>query len=77
MLPLLIGAILMAKQVGVSDRLIDATGTLYVLGRILYIFLYVTGETGVRATARSSVWLVLFSMLVALMGYSAYVERSK
>jgi uncharacterized MAPEG superfamily protein len=62
-LPLFIGAVVIAHQLGAAQGRIDLLAGAYVLLRVIYIGLYVKGIGG----ARSLVWALGFIANVALL----------
>jgi len=55
-LPLFIGAVIIAHQLGYNQMRLDWLAAGYVLLRIVYIGLYISG----RGSARSAVWTLAF-----------------
>ena len=66
-LPFFIGAVLIAHQLGAPQARLDILAFLFVVLRLLYIMMYVSG----MATARSGVWALAFVVNIAilLIGY--------
>ena len=62
-LPLFIGAVIIAHQLGVAQALVDALAVAFVTLRIVYIWTYLTD----RALLRSLVWLAALAVNVALL----------
>ncbi len=62
-LPLFIGAVLIAHQMGADQSLVDGLSVTFVTLRIVYIAAYVTG----RANVRSLVWLAALGVNIALL----------
>jgi uncharacterized MAPEG superfamily protein len=61
-LPLFIGAVLIAHQLGYMQQRLDLLAAAYVLLRVVYIGLYISG----RGSARSAVWALAFLTNVAI-----------
>jgi uncharacterized MAPEG superfamily protein len=61
-LPLFIGAVVIALQLGYAQGRVDALALAYVLLRVVYIFMYVRGW----GSARSAVWALAFAANIAL-----------
>ncbi len=62
-LPLFVGAVLVAHQMGATQAIADALSVAFVTLRIIYIWSYLTG----RASLRSVVWLAALGVNVALL----------
>mgnify|MGYP000900431793 CR=1 FL=1 len=62
-LPLFIGAVLAALQLGAPQGRVDLLALLYVMLRLGYIVAYVGG----MATMRSAVWALAFAVNVAIL----------
>jgi uncharacterized MAPEG superfamily protein len=60
-LPIFIAGVLVAQQAGAAPTAVDTLAVAFVLLRVLYVGLYVTG----RAAARTAVWLAGFGVCVA------------
>jgi len=61
-LPLFIGAVVIAHQLGAAQGRLDALALAYVLLRVAYIALYVGGW----GSARSAVWALAFAANIAI-----------
>ncbi len=62
-LPLFVGAVLVAHQMGANQAIADALSVAFVTLRIIYIWAYLTG----RASLRSGVWIAALGVNVALL----------
>jgi uncharacterized MAPEG superfamily protein len=62
-LPLFIGAVVIAHQLGAAQGRIDLLACAYVVLRVLYVSLYVAGAGGLR----SAVWALGFAVNVAIL----------
>lgn len=62
-LPLFIGAVLIAHQMGAAQAIVDALSVTFVTLRIVYIAAYLSG----RATLRSLVWTAALAVNIALL----------
>jgi len=62
-LPFFIGAVIIAHQLGAAQPRLDLLAAAYVLLRVVYIALYVSG----RSRARSTVWALAFVVNVAIL----------
>lgn len=62
-LPLFIGAVIIAHQLGTPQVLIDALAIAFVILRVVYIWTYVTD----RAALRSLVWMAALVTNIALL----------
>lgn len=62
-LPFFIGAVLIAHQLGANQSWVDALAVVYVVLRLIYILLYVTG----RANLRSLVWTLALAVNISLL----------
>ncbi|MEY4652677.1 MAG: hypothetical protein RI884_1258 [Pseudomonadota bacterium] len=62
-LPLFVGAVLVAHQMGATQTLVDALSVVFVTLRIIYIGAYLTG----RASLRSVVWVAALGANIALL----------
>ncbi|QNK66870.1 MAPEG family protein [Variovorax sp. PAMC26660] len=61
-LPLFIGAVLIAHQLGVAQAGLDMLSVAYVVLRVIYLGLYIKGI----AAARSAVWALAFIVNIAI-----------
>lgn len=61
-LPLFIGAVIVAQQLGYSQLRIDMLAVAYVLLRVVYIAMYISG----RGSLRSAVWALGFVVNIAI-----------
>lgn len=61
-LPLFIGAVLIAHQLGVAQAGLDMLAVAYVVLRVIYLGLYIKGI----AAARSAVWALAFIVNIAI-----------
>ena len=66
-LPFFIGAVIIAHQLGAHQAWLDVLAFVFIVLRMLYIMMYVSG----MGTARSAVWCLGFAVNVAilLIGY--------
>lgn len=66
-LPFFIGAVIIAHQLGAPQARLDVLAFIFIVLRMLYIMMYVSG----MGTARSAVWCLGFAVNVAilLIGY--------
>ncbi|MEY4345406.1 MAG: hypothetical protein RL032_1238 [Pseudomonadota bacterium] len=62
-LPFFIGAVLIAHQLGAAQARLDILAFLFVVLRLLYIMMYVSG----MATARSGVWTLALLVNIAIL----------
>ncbi|MFY8102961.1 MAG: MAPEG family protein [Ramlibacter sp.] len=62
-LPLFVGAVLVAHQMGANQAVADALSVAFVTLRVIYIWTYLTG----RASLRSVVWIAALGVNVALL----------
>ena len=62
-LPLFVGAVLVAHQMGANQAVADALSVAVVTLRVIYIWTYLTG----RASLRSVVWIAALGVNVALL----------
>ena len=62
-LPLFIGAVIIAHQLGVQQTRLDLLAFLFVALRLVYILLYVADQ----ATARSIVWALALAVNIAIL----------
>jgi uncharacterized MAPEG superfamily protein len=62
-LPFFIGAVVMALQLGAPQTRLDVLAFLFVVARLIYIFMYVAD----LATARSLAWTVALGLNVAIL----------
>lgn len=62
-LPFFIGAVIIAHQLGAHQGRLDILAFLFVVLRILYIMMYVSG----MANVRSMVWAVAFAVNVGIL----------
>ncbi|MEY2801039.1 MAG: hypothetical protein RL513_623 [Pseudomonadota bacterium] len=62
-LPLFVGAVLVAHQMGANQTVADALSVAFVTLRVIYIWTYLTG----RASLRSVVWITALGVNVALL----------
>lgn len=62
-LPLFIGAIIIAHQLGAGQTALDILALLFVTLRLVYIAMYVAG----LATLRSAVWFVAFLVNIGIL----------
>lgn len=62
-LPLFIGAVVIAHQLGAAQASLDRLAAAYVVLRVIYIVLYIRGF----ATARSAVWTLAFAVNIAIL----------
>jgi uncharacterized MAPEG superfamily protein len=62
-LPLFIGAVIIAHQLGAVQARLDLLAAAYVLLRIVYIAVYIAG----LGTVRSTVWTIAFAVNVAIL----------
>ena len=61
-LPLFIGAVLIAHQLGYNQARLDLLASAYVLLRVVYIGIYIAG----RGSLRSAVWTLAFIANIAI-----------
>lgn len=62
-LPFFIGAVIIAHQLGAHQARLDILAFLFVVLRILYIMMYVSG----MAKVRSMVWSLAFALNIAIL----------
>ncbi len=62
-LPLFIGAVIIAHQLGANQTWLDLLAFLFVVLRLVYILLYVADQ----ASARSAVWLLALVVNIAIL----------
>ena len=62
-LPFFIGAVLIAHQLGANQAVVDVLAFTFVLLRVVYIVLYVSGQ----ASARSAVWALALLVNITLL----------
>jgi uncharacterized MAPEG superfamily protein len=62
-LPFFIGAVVIAHQLGAPQARLDVFAFLFVVLRLLYIMMYVSG----MATARSAVWVLALAVNIAIL----------
>ncbi|MEY2618196.1 MAG: hypothetical protein RL522_1198 [Pseudomonadota bacterium] len=62
-LPLFVGAVLVAHQMGANQAIADALSVAFVALRIVYIWAYLSG----RASLRSLVWVAALGANIALL----------
>lgn len=62
-LPLFIGAVIIAHQLGAHQTRLDLLAFLFVALRLVYILLYVADQ----ATARSAVWTLALAVNIAIL----------
>lgn len=62
-LPFFIGAVLIAHQLGAAQARLDILAFLFVVLRLLYIMMYVSG----MSTARSGVWTLALVVNIAIL----------
>ncbi|MGI9217714.1 MAG: MAPEG family protein [Hydrogenophaga sp.] len=62
-LPLFIGAVIIAHQLGAHQTRLDLLAFLFVVLRLVYILLYVADQ----ATARSAVWTLALAVNIAIL----------
>lgn len=67
-LPLFVGAVLVAHQMGANQAIADALSLAFVALRVIYIWAYITG----RAALRSGVWIAALGVNVALLFSGLY-----
>lgn len=62
-LPFFIGAVIIAHQLGAQQGRLDILAFLYVVARMLYIMMYVSGQANIR----SLVWTAAFGLNIAIL----------
>jgi uncharacterized MAPEG superfamily protein len=62
-LPFFIGAVIIAHQLGAQQGRLDILAFLYVVARMLYIMMYVSGQANIR----SLVWAAAFGLNIAIL----------
>jgi uncharacterized MAPEG superfamily protein len=62
-LPLFIGAVLIAHQLGYNQARLDLLAAAYVLLRVAYVALYISG----RGSLRSTVWALAFTANIGIL----------
>lgn len=62
-LPLFIGAVVIAHQLGANQGVVDILAFVFVVLRVVYILLYVGGQ----ANARSAVWALALLVNIAIL----------
>ncbi|MBB1074254.1 MAPEG family protein [Rhodoferax sp. 4810] len=62
-LPFFIGAVVIAHQLGAHQGRLDVLAALFVVLRLVYIFLYVGNQAGLR----SVVWMLAFGTNIAIL----------
>jgi len=75
-LPLWIGAVLAANQVGLDDYLLNIASVAFIGIRILYNYVYINQKTDKQATLRSAIWIASLSIPMTLIVKSANKIRA-
>ncbi len=74
--PFFAAAVVLARLTGVDKGTMDVAATLHIVSRILYNYLYITGESGIKARCRSLVWAVSLGTSFYLAGKAAWAASA-
>ena len=68
--PILVAAVLGALQRGVGKEVVNFWATLWLLSRVVYTLLYITGSSKAFGNARALVWAVGLGLLCYLLAWA-------